>query len=64
MLRAKLSKNLGANGLTMLLDVRSPESLLDGVLVLGADVEERQLGFTAEGLALEDVREDRCPVDQ
>jgi len=39
----KLSKNLGTDGVAMLLDVRTPVSLLHGALVLGADVEEGKL---------------------
>ncbi|MCP1539365.1 hypothetical protein J2W79_004422 [Methylorubrum extorquens] len=63
-LGAKLVKNLGAYGRTMLLDVRSPESLLHGTLVLGSDVEQRQVSFAAESLPLQHDREDRCPVNR
>lgn len=59
----KLGKSLGANGLTMLLDVRTPASLLHGSFVLGTDVEQGQACLAADGLAVKDAGEDRGTID-
>ena len=45
-------------------DVLAPQGVLDQTLVLAPDIQQRQLGFAAELLAGEEVREDGGTIDQ
>ena len=57
-------QNLGSNLLAVLLDVRSPEFVVDDARVLGPDIERWQLRFAAKGVAAKDVGEDGGTIDQ
>ncbi|TXN17204.1 hypothetical protein FV219_00830 [Methylobacterium sp. WL122] len=59
MLGTETLQNICSNAIMVLLDVEAPGSLLDRPLVLTTNVEQRQLGFAAEGLATKGRGENR-----